>query len=93
MYGNADCIDCKGHEIAFLGKREIAFATLSSLRAFYFCLVPFTFNVETSFTENVYLHNLHRAALTQKRKCKLSLFKPDRNCVGIFIVTETIRMF
>lgn len=94
IYGNVDYINCKGHKITFLRKREITFATLSRLRAFNFCLVPFTFNVKTSFTENVYLHNLHRAALTQKRKCKSSLFKPGKNYVDIkFIVTETIRMF
>lgn len=36
IYGNVDYIDCKDHKIAFSGKREIAFVTLSSLRAFYF---------------------------------------------------------
>lgn len=46
-----------------------------------FCLMRFTFNVKTSSTEIVYLHNLHRATLTRK-KCKSALFKLEGKYVG-----------
>lgn len=53
-------------------KREIV--SLSSLQYSGFCLMQFTSNVKTSSTESVYLHNLHRAALTQKKENADQLF-------------------
>lgn len=89
---NVDCIDCKGHKIAFLGKEKLLLPPCQILECSIFSLKLFTYNVKSSFTENTYLHNLHRAVLTQKRKCKSSLFKPGKNYVGIFIVMGTVRM-
>lgn len=84
MYGNVDYIGCKGHKIAFSGKKKKLLLSACQVWQYsVFCLMQFTFNVKTSSTENVYLHNLHRAALTQKRKCKWALFKLGKNYVGI----------
>lgn len=51
-------------------KEKLLLSLCQVLEHSIFYLMQFTFNVKTSSTENVYLHNLHRVALTQKRKCK-----------------------
>lgn len=61
----------------------------------FFCLSEFTFNVKTSSTESAYLHNLHGASHTQKKKrtMQISFVKTWQKLSRYpFIATKTTQM-